>query len=399
MNRYRFRALDAQGNLHKGIETAANPQALRQALRRRGLVPRRVTRSVGGLRNRAPWLRTAELTLATRQLATLLQAAVPLANALEAVIRQMHANPAAARVIQSVHTGVLEGRSLAAAMADQPRIFSSLYRATVEAGEQSGYLGKVLEQLADHLEARQLAQQRIRTALVYPTLLLVVSTVIVGFLLGYVIPDILALFTGSGQALPWPTRLLLNLTNGLGLVWPYLVVTLVLSALGSSVALRKPTVRTWLDAQWLRLPLLGSTLRNAEAARYISTLAIMLGSGVTLLPALRIANAVVTNLALRGRLAGVAPQVAEGGSLASALDATDAISPLMLQLIASGEQSGDLAGLMQRAADQQEKLLANRIALVLSLFEPLMLVGMGLVVMFIVMGVLLPILSLNQLVT
>nr|WP_267874369.1 type II secretion system F family protein [Pseudomonas quercus] len=331
-------------------------------------------------------------------MATLLQAAVPLANALEAVIRQLQ-SPSATRVIQALHNGVLEGRSLAAAMADQPRVFSSLYRATVQAGEQSGHLGKVLEQLADHLEARQLAQQRIRTALVYPTLLLLVSTVIVGFLLGYVVPDILALFTGSGQALPLPTRLLMHLTEAVGLAWPYLIATLTALTLGGRVALRRPAARAWLHGQWLRVPLLGSTLRNAEAARYISTLAIMLGSGVTLLAALRIANAVVTNLALRNRLADVAQRVAEGGSLAAALGATDAISPLMLQLIASGEQSGDLSGLMQRAAEQQEKLLANRIALALSLFEPLMLVGMGLVVMFIVMGVLLPILSLNQLVT
>jgi len=397
MNRYRYRAEDAHGQFHEGVESAPSPSVLRQQLRSRGWTPRHIGAARGP---RAQRLRvgSAELALATRQLATLLQAAVPLASALEAVTRQMLGTPTA-RVLQAVLGGVLEGRGLASAMAAQPRVFSNLYRATVEAGEQSGHLGRVLEQLADHLEARQLARQRIRTALVYPALLLLVSTVIVAFLLGYVVPDILVLFTGSGQALPWPTRLLMGMTGFIGGAWPVLAALSALAIFAAPTLLRRPAFRSRLDALCLRVPVLGPALRNAEAARYISTLAIMLGSGVPLLAALRIANAVLANTALRARVAGVAERVAEGGALAQALATTETLSPLMLQLIASGERSGNLAGMMHRAADQQEKLLANRIAMILSLFEPLMLVGMGLVVMFIVMGVLLPILSLNQLVT
>lgn len=398
MNRYRYRAEDAQGRIHRGLESAASSAALRQQLRSRGWVPRHISVARGGPHVQKVRVGSAELALATRQLATLLQATVPLASALEAVARQMHDSPTA-KVLKEVLGGVVEGRSLAAAMASQPRVFSNLYRATVEAGEQSGHLGQVLEQLADHLEARQLARQRIRTALVYPALLLLVSSVIVAFLLGYVVPDILALFTGSGQALPWPTRWLMGFTGFLGIAWPWLAAFMALLATAGPILLRKPAPRRRLDSLFLRVPVLGPTLGNAESARYISTLAIMLGSGVPLLPALRIANAVLGNLALRDRLVGVVDRVAEGGALAQALAGTKTISPLMLQLIASGEQSGNLAVMMHRAADQQEKLLANRIAMMLSLFEPLMLVGMGLVVMFIVMGVLLPILSLNQLVT
>ena len=293
---------------------------------------------------------------------------------------------------------VLEGHTLAEGVGRFPRAFSELYCATVAAGERSGHLGVVLEQLADYTEARQMARQRIQMALVYPLILLLASVSIVAFLLGFVVPDVVAMFVGSGQALPWLTRALILISGATQAYGAWALLLVAAGGVGLASLLRRPALKLRWHGALLRLPIIGPAWRASDAARFASTLSIMGKSAVPLVDALHIAASVVGNIGIRGRLAEVARSVREGGTLARGLELSGDIPPLMLHLIASGERAGELDRMLERAAQQQEKVLAARIALIVSLFEPLMLVVMGGVVLLIVMAILLPILSLNQLV-
>lgn len=397
MAQFRYRAQASDGRRHTGQQQADTPRQARQLLRDKGL---RVL-SLAPLRSwRLGWpavLGKADLALLTRQLATLIQAAMPLEEALAAVAAHA-AKPRLVGLVHALRKHILEGHSLAQALALYPRAFPELFRATVAAGERSGHLGAVLEQLADYTQARQAAAQRLQMALVYPLILLLASVAIVTFLLGYVVPDVVAMFVDSGQALPLLTEALIAVSGALRRHGWLLPIVAGLAVLASAAALRKPRVRQGWHAWLLRLPVLGSTVRAVEAARFASTLSIMGRSAVPLLDALHIAASVVGNLAIRARLHRVAQAVSEGASLTQALTSSGDIPPMMLHMIASGERVGELDHMLQRAADQQEKTLAAQIALLVSLFEPLMLVVMGGVVLLIVMAILLPILSLNQLV-
>jgi len=400
MPTFDYRAQDRQGRPCKGRQEADSPRHARQLLRERGLLPSQVQvaaeRGMHG-QGRAAGLSASELALLTLQLSTLVQAGLPLEEALEAVAQQSQKRRVAS-LLSQVRGRVMEGQSLAAALGAFPRAFPELFQATVAAGERSGHLGQVLEQLAAYTEARQASRQRIQLALVYPALLMFACVAIVGFLLGYVVPDVVKIFVDSGQPLPVLTQAMIALSHGLrayGLV-------LLLIVLGA-VALLRWSLR---QARWrwhwhrlaLRIPLLGGVFRAMEAARFASTLAILGKSAVPLVDALEIAAAVIGNVTIRARMSDVARSVREGGTLTRGLEAGGDIPPLMLHMIASGERAGELDAMLARAAEQQEKSLAARIALVVSLFEPAMLVVMGGVVLLIVMAILLPILSLNQLV-
>lgn len=402
MAQFRYRALDAEGRVRKGSQEATSARHARAMLRERGLSPLLIEAPRPDAAGHPPGfigtrLSAAELALLTRQLATLVQSAVPLEEALQAVASQCE-KPRQRTLLLAVRARVLEGHALAEGLRGFPGAFSELYCATVGAGEQSGHLGVVLEQLADYTEARQVARQRIQMALVYPVILLLASVSIVAFLLGFVVPDVVAMFVGGGQALPWLTRALITLS---GATQAYGVIALLLFASGGAglaVLLRRPGLRRRWHGLWLRVPIIGPAWRASDAARFASTLSIMGKSAVPLVDALHIAASVVGNRDIRERLADVARGVHEGGTLARGLELSGDIPPLMLHLIASGERAGELDRMLERAAQQQEKILAARIALLVSLFEPLMLVVMGGVVLLIVMAILLPILSLNQLV-
>ena len=256
----------------------------------------------------------------------------------------------------------------------------------------------MLEQLADYTEARQTSRQKIQLALVYPMILMFASVAIVGFLLGYVVPDVVKIFIDSGQPLPVLTQAMIAISSGLRSYGWLLLLLLLAGASAARWALRQPRLRLRWHALLLDLVLVGGVLRAMEAARFASTLAILGKSAVPLVDALEISAAVIANLAIRQRMHDVARTVREGGTLARGLERSGDIPPMMLHLIASGERAGELDSMLARAAEQQEKTLAARIALVVSLFEPIMLVLMGGVVLLIVMAILLPILSLNQLV-
>lgn len=401
MPTFDYRAHDAQGSSCKGRLEADGPRHARQLLRERGLWPRALSEvkvsNSSGKQPRAGRLSAADLALLTLQLSTLVQAGLPLEEALEAVAKQSSKRKVAG-LLSAVRSRVMEGQALASALGQFPRAFPELFRATVAAGERSGHLGHVLEQLAAYTQARQASRQKIQMALVYPLILMLASAAIVGFLLGYVVPDVVKIFVDSGQPLPWLTRALIGVSNGLRNHF-----LLLMSVLATLFGLwrwswQQPRRRLRWHRWVLNAPVIGEVLRAMEAARFASTLAILGKSAVPLVDALEIAAAVIGNLTIRARMVDVARSVREGGTLTRGLELSGDIPPMMLHMIASGERAGELDRMLARAAEQQENSLAARIALVVSLFEPAMLVLMGGVVLLIVMAILLPILSLNQLV-
>ena len=402
MPTFDYQAQDANGRTCRGQQEADSARHARQILRERGL---RITRLSGAKKSRpggrhgqaGTRLGVTDLALLTRQLATLIHAGLPLEEALSAVTAQSE-KTAVSNVLAAVRNRVTEGHALATALSAFPRAFPELFRATVAAGERSGHLGHVLEQLADYTEARQASRQKIQLALVYPMILMFASVAIVGFLLGYVVPDVVKIFINSGQPLPPLTQAMIAMSNGLRR-YGWLLLMLLMAGTGAARwALRQPRLKLRWHVLQLNLPLVGPVLRAMEAARFASTLAILGKSAVPLVDALEISATVIANLAIRQRMLDVARSVREGGTLARGLERSGDIPPMMLHLIASGERAGELDSMLARAAEQQEKNLAARIALVVSLFEPIMLVLMGGVVLLIVMAILLPILSLNQLV-
>ena len=398
MPTFDYQARDRQGRTCRGRQEADSPRHARQLLRERGLLPSRVqAASVRNGRGLALGLNAADLALLTLQLSTLVQAGLPLEQALKAVAEQSEKRRVS-RLLVQVRGRVMEGHSLAAALGTFPRAFPELFCATIAAGERSGHLGHVLEQLAAYTEARQASRQKIQLALVYPALLMTACVAIVGFLLGYVVPDVVRIFVDSGQPLPRLTQAMIAVSHGLRAYGLVLLVVLAGIVIGLRWSLQQTRGRWYWHRLALRIPLVGGVLRAMEAARFASTLAILGKSAVPLVDALEIAAAVIGNVTIRARMADVARSVREGGTLTRGLEAGGDIPPLMLHMIASGESAGELDAMLARAAEQQEKSLAARIALVVSLFEPAMLVVMGGVVLLIVMAILLPILSLNQLV-
>lgn len=402
MAAYEYLAMNHAGSKSQGVLEADSLRQARQMLRDRKLIPLQVKRAQGNHsqgtgRSSAQRLNSTELALLTRQLATLVQAALPLEEVLAAVAAQSEKRRVQS-IVLSVRARVQQGFSLAAALAEYPRAFPKLYQATVAAGEKSGHLDQVLMQLADYTEARQAASQQIQLALLYPGILLVASLSIVSFLLGYVVPDIVKVFVDSGHQLPLLTRALIRASawvRDYGWVGLLLITGLVV---GINSALRQPHIRQrWHQVQ-LHLPLFGKLVRASNCTRFVSTLAILGRSGVPLVDALHIAAEVVANQHIRGAMKRVAQSVHEGGSLTRALEQSGGFPPMMLYMIASGERSSTLDNMLDRAARQQEQYLSNRIAVLMGLFEPLTLVLMGAAVLVIVLAILLPILDLNQLV-
>ena len=403
MAAFEYVALDPRGRQQKGLIEADSPRQARQLLRDKQWSPLEVKQAraressgTGGF-SFGRGLSARDLALVTRQLATLVQAALPIEEALRAAAAQSGSQKIKSMLL-AVRGRVMEGHSLAASLREYPSAFPELFRATVAAGEHAGHLGLVLDQLADYTDQRQQSRQKIQLALLYPVILLVASLAIVVLLLGYVVPDVVKVFVNTGQELP-------ALTTGLIAVsevvqrWGWLIMLgIVALAIGMRQALRDPNIKLRWHSFILRLPLVGRLVRATNTARFASTLAILTRSGVPLVDALGIAAAVIGNLRIRERVVEAAQRVREGGSLTRALEATGEFPPMMLHMIAAGEKSGELDQMLARTARNQENDLAAQISLLVGLFEPFMLVFMGAVVLVIVLAILLPILSLNQLV-
>ncbi|MGK0673493.1 MAG: type II secretion system inner membrane protein GspF [Halothiobacillaceae bacterium] len=406
MPAFSWTALDDTGRIRKGVTEGDSARLVRQLLREQGLTPLSVeetakqVRAVSGSAPLARWwagLSSGELALITRQLATLVQAGLPIEAALGAVARQSE-KMATRNLIHAVRSRVMEGCTLADALSEYPRVFPELYRATVAAGEASGHLDAVLERLADYTEARETLRRKIQLALLYPGLLTLMAIVVVMGLLTYVVPQVTQVFQHLGQDLPGLTQALLALSGFLREYGLGLLGGLVTGVLAFRHALR----RTSIERRWhhllLRMPLAGRLIRGVNTARFARTLGILASAGVPILEAMRIAASVMDNVPMREAVEEATLRVREGVGIATALADSKLFPPMTIQLIASGEQSGRLRPMLERAAAQQEGELSAIIATALGLFEPVLIMVMGGVVLIIVLAILLPIFELNQLV-
>ncbi|MBB5320491.1 type II secretion system inner membrane protein GspF [Marinobacter oulmenensis] len=402
MPAFEFRALDARGRQKQGVMEADAPRAVRQRLRDRGMIPLAVDtaydqRAPAGWMARRGILAPADLALVTRQLSTLIHSGIPVEEALSAAANQS-AKPRIRTMLIAIRAKVMEGYTFADSLGQFPRAFPHLYRATVAAGERAGHLDLVLERLADFTENRQEARQKIQLAAIYPVILSVVAVAIVVFLLTYVVPDIVEVFIRQGQDLPGLTVILLGISGFLASYGVYLMLLVLTGILAVRLALARDALRLKLHQRLLHLPLLKGMVRGVNTARYASTLSILTSSGVPLVEAMRIAGEVLGNEHLRQQLRESAKTVSEGGALHVSLEQTGYFPPMMLHMIASGEASGELDAMLERTAKMQEATLQARIATMVSLFEPLMLLVMGGVVLVIVLAVMLPILNVSNLV-
>ncbi|MGB9670410.1 MAG: type II secretion system inner membrane protein GspF [Halothiobacillaceae bacterium] len=406
MPAFSWTALDDTGRIRKGVTEGDSARLVRQILREQGLTPLSVgetakqVRAVSGSSRLERWragLSSGELALITRQLATLVQAGLPIEAALGAIARQSE-KVATRNLIHAVRSRVSEGHTLAAALSEYPRVFPELYRATVAAGEESGHLDAVLERLADYTEAREALRRKIQLALFYPGLLTLMAVVVVMGLLTYVVPQVTQVFEHLGQDLPDLTQALLALSGFLREYGLWLVGGLAAGALAFRRALRHTSVKRRWHHLLLRLPLAGRLIRGINTARFARTLGILASAGVPILEAMRIAASVMDNVPMREAVEDATLRVREGVGIATALADSKLFPPMTIQLIASGEQSGRLRPMLERAAAQQEGELSAIIATALGLFEPTLIMVMGGVVLVIVLAILLPIFELNQLV-
>lgn len=396
MPTYRYQAVDMAGRTHKASVQADTERHARQLLREQGLFARQLQRQDPGESTpHRQRLSRAQLCELTRQLATLTGAGIPLVDALATLERQLR-QPALHTVLVAVRGSLAEGLGLARSLARQGAPFTGLYCALVEAGERSGRLAQVLARLADHLEQVQRQQHKARTALIYPSVLMGVSLAVVIGLMTFVVPKLTEQFAHSGQSLPLVTSLLIGLSQGLVTAGPWLLGLAILSTLLCAWLLRKPHWRLRRDDLLLRLPRVGALLQVLESARLARSLAILCSSGVALLEALQVATETVGNRRIRQAMEQVRTQVEGGTSLHRALDASGQFPPLLVNMVGSGEASGTLADMLERVADDQERGFARQVDTAMALFEPLMILVMGGVVLFIVLAVLLPIMQLNQ---
>ena len=402
MPAYRFEALDGQGKTQSGVLEGDSPRQVRSQLRAKAWVPLLVEpvaeSGAGGAGSaRGPRaFQTAALTLWTRQLAGLVGAGLPLERALSALADEQE-QPRQRELLAALRAEVNAGQSLSQALGRHPREFSEVYRAVIAAGEQSGALGQVLERLADDLEEQQALRAKLLGAALYPAIVSGVAVLIVVFLLTYVVPQVASVFASGRQALPILTVLMLGLSR-LARDWGWLLaLALVGAVLALKLARRSEAFRERSDAWWLRLPLLGRISRGANAARFASTLALLAESGVPILRALQAAAETLDNRALRRDALVILEQVREGAPLGAALAAKPRFPALLSLFARLGEQTGQLPAMLGRAARQLSGEVQRRALALATLLEPLLIVGMGGVVMLIVLAVLLPIIQLNTL--
>lgn len=393
-----YQAANAQGRIEKGQLDADSPRGARQLLRGRGLTPVQVSaaRSAGsgwGARR----LSASELAWATRQLASLLAASLPLEGALSAVI-ELAERPHVAQALTAVRADVRAGQRLTVALTARPRDFPPIYRALVGAGEDSGDLARVMERLADYIEERNALQAKVLTAFIYPAAISLVSVAIVIFLLSYVVPQVVTAFVQARQTLPMLTQVMLAASafvRSWG-VWVGLGIAALVVAW--RLALRRPELRLRWDAMLLRLPMIGRFVLGVNSARFASTLAILLDAGVPLLRALEAARQTLSNALLARCADDVSARVREGAALGSALKVQKVYPPILVHLVASGEKTGALAPLLDRAAQTISREIERRAMALTALLEPTMILVMGGVVLTIVLAVLMPIMEMNQLV-
>jgi len=405
---YEYQALDAQGRTLKGVIEGDTERTVRAALRDQGLTPLKVepiharaAATAGGstagqfaLRRK---LSSGDLALLTRQFATLVRAGLTLEECLNVLVEQSESARIKA-VIAGVRGRVLEGQSLARGMAEFPEAFPDIYRAMIDAGEQTGKLAEVLERLADYAENREALRQKLVLAFIYPALVTLVAVAVISLLLIKVVPEVTRVFANTGQTLPLVTQVLIAVSGFFRASALYWLAGIAGALVLARLALRNEATRRRWHEFLLGLPVIGRLTRGLNAARFSDTLGILTASGVPLLNALQSAVAVVTNLPMRAAVEDTAKQVREGGTLSRSLAKAKLFPPLVVHLIASGEATGRLDQMLTRAAQAQSRELEGWVRTFTALLEPLLILAMGLIVMFIVVAILLPIFEMNNLI-
>ena len=405
MTAYRYRALNADGKLVKGILEGDSERQIRGQLRGKELRPVEVAEANRAEGNKDRFnlsvyfsrISVGDLALITRQLATLVEANLPLDEALQATAEQSR-SPRIKGMLLQVRSRVAEGHTLAYGMGEFPRVFDEMYCAMVTAGEHAGYLGPVLENLADYTEQRQFTGQKLKMAMIYPFILVGVAVAVIFLLMVFVVPELVGIFAHSNRDLPLLTKGLIVASDfsqqyGLWVVLGAMTFTVLFRRF-----LRPPQRRKRWHRLLLRIPGLSRLLIVMDTARFASTLSILMASGVPLLESLRISGQVMVNLVLRDDSEEVAEHVQEGSSLNRALRESGRFPPMMVHMVASGETSGELETMLERSATNQERELEMTLGTLMSLFEPLMVVFMGGMVLTIVLAILLPIFDLNTMV-
>lgn len=403
MGAFEYIALDNAGKERKGVLEGDTPRHIRQLLRERQLLPVTVNevaqkeatrqRSFSFVRRVAP----ADLSLFTRQLATLVRAGLPLEESLLAVSQQTE-KPRVQSIILGVRSKVMEGHTLADGLAEFPKVFPEIYRATIAAGEQAGHLDSVLERLAVYTESREEIRQKILAAMLYPIVLTVMCFVIVSALLVFVVPKVVSVFEASKAQLPLVTQMLIGTSSFLKSYGIWLIIFAVIAAVLFQRWLRNPDARRRYHRLQLRLPLIGKLARGFNTARFTRTFSILSTASVPVLEAMRISGEVVTNLPMRDAVMDAAARVREGAPIGRSLSASRLFPPMTVHLISSGESSGELDSMLEQAAISQERELDGILAAMVGLLGPLLIVVMGLFVMGIVFAMLLPIFQMNDLI-
>jgi len=401
---FEYQALDANGKTIKGITSGDHPKQIRAELRSQGLTPLEVksvsesaamTSQAKGNQARRIKIKSNELSILTRQMATLLDSGMTIEETLTAMIKQSEGHRIKS-VMSDLRSLVTEGYSLSDAVALYPRSFPEIYRASIFAGEQSGTLDDVLERLADYLESRHGVQQRISGALVYPIFLFFACLSIVIAVVAFVVPKVVRVFEDTGQELPLLTRGLISLSDFLQSYGLLLLLAIIIVSLLCNYIFKQAGPRHWLHSRYLNLYAIKRMSRSINSARMARTLSIMVGSGVPLLASMRASEGVISNVVLQEDLQQAAEEVAQGVSISRALDRSGHFPPLLVQMVASGENSGKLDHMLEKAASATENEMESRISMMVSLFEPAMILVMGAAVLIIVLAILLPIFDLNS---
>ncbi|CAH8191128.1 type II secretion system inner membrane protein GspF [Vibrio aestuarianus] len=403
MAAFEYKALDAKGKQKKGVIEGDNARQVRQRLKEQGLIPVEVlgTKAKAAKQEQSPFsmkrgISTPDLALITRQLSTLVQSGMPLEECLKAVSEQSE-KPRIRNMLAAVRSKVTEGYTLSDSLGDYPHIFDELFRSMVAAGEKSGHLDSVLERLADYAENRQKMRSKLMQAMIYPIVLVVFAVGIVAFLLAAVVPKIIGQFVQMGQELPKSTQFLLSSSDfiqhwGIQL----LVLTIALVFLAKWL-LSKPNLRLKWDRKVIYMPMIGKISRGLNTSRFARTLSICTSSAIPILEGMKVAVDVMANQYVKQQVTMAADNVREGASLRKALDQTKLFPPMMLHMIASGEQSGELESMLTRAADNQDANFESTINIALGIFTPALIALMAGLVLFIVMATLMPILEMNNL--
>ncbi|WP_151447975.1 type II secretion system inner membrane protein GspF [Lacisediminimonas profundi] len=405
MPAFRYEAIDAAGATRKGVVNADSARAARTDLRGQGLLPVTVDAISGQVdeagkvraRGFGDKLSTNELSLFTRQLASLLEASLPLEQAFSALLEQAE-RPYVRDLVASIRSQVMGGSSLSEALSQHPRDFADIYRALVASGEQIGQLARVLTRLADYIERRNALVAKVRLAFTYPAIVTVVAFAIVIFLLAYVVPQIVSVFASTKQQLPFLTVVMLAISDFVRNYGWLMLLLLVAFALLWRAAMRKPELKMRWHRWLLTAPMYGKFERSLNTARFASTLAITTGSGVPILQALQTSRDTLNNVAMREQVEDATNSVREGVGLARALSAHKHFPPMLIHMIRAGEVTGELPAMLERASAAQEQDLERRAMTIAGLLEPMLILVMGVVVLLIVLAVLMPIIEINQLV-